>query len=71
MLVLHRPASLLTVALSRSNRLNTPYVRGIATVQGLFLIWSISFLGSSTCPEPVIQYLWRNVHIGNIITRIP
>ena len=63
MLALHRPASLLTVALSRSNHLNTPYARGIVMVQGLFSIWSTLSLGSSTCPEPAIRYPRRNIHI--------
>ena len=58
----HRPASLLTVVLSRSNRSNIPYAREIVMVRGLFLIWSISFLGSSACPELVIRHPQRNAH---------
>ena len=44
----------------RSSRLKIPHVRGTATVQGLLSIHLTSSLGSSACPEPVIQHLWHN-----------
>ena len=61
MLAPHRPVNPLTAVLFRSNHLKIPYARGTVTVQGLSLIWLTSSLGSSTCPEHVIRYLWRNI----------
>ena len=48
----HRLVNLLTVALFRSNRLNTLYVQGTVMVPGLFLISSTSSLGSSAFWNP-------------------
>lgn len=61
MLAPHRPVNPLIAVLFRSNHLKIPYARGTVTVQGLSLIWLTSSLGSSTCPEHVIRYLWRNI----------